>query len=69
MACPDPFESERVELRWLRPDGREATSVQMRYATIEEAMAAVAAVLDALEEVRRAGTGSCVVTGGQEVEP
>ena len=69
MACPDPFEDERVELRWLWPDGREATSVQMRYRTIEEAMAAVAAVLDAFEEVRREGTGSCVDARSQKVEP
>ena len=47
--------TERVKLRWLRPDGREAASVEMQYATADEAMAAVAACLDAFEEVRREG--------------
>ena len=52
----DGHGDERVELRWFRPDGREAMSVEMRYPTIEAATAAVAAVLEAFEEVRRAGT-------------
>ena len=54
MACPDPMDGERVELRWVRPDGTEAVAVVMRYATPEEASDATAGALDAFEEIRRA---------------
>ena len=60
---------ETVELRWTRPDGEEAVAVVMRYATADEATAAVDACLMALEEGRRAGTESRLDAGGQEVEP
>ena len=61
--------TEKVELRWLRPDGTEAVAVTMQYRSAGEASAATAAALDAFEEVRREGTGSCLDAGGQEVEP
>ena len=61
-------EDERVELRWLRPDGIEAVDVVMRYVTLEEATHAVDACLAAFEEVRRAGTGSSVVERDQALE-
>ena len=61
--------AEQVELRWLRPDGKKAMAVVKRYATAEEAVAAVGACLTALKEVRRAGTGSRLDAGHQKVEP
>ena len=59
---------EQVELRWLRPDGREAARVEMHYATADEAMTAVAACLDAFEGVRREGTGSYVAERNSALE-
>ena len=68
MACPNPLDDERVELRWVRPDGTEAVAVVMRYATPEEASEATEGALDAFEEVRRAGTGSRLDAGREKVE-
>jgi len=65
MACPDP---ETVELRWTRPDGEEAVFVVMTYATAEEAMVVVDACLTALEEARRARTGSHAPERNQTLE-
>ena len=48
--------TEKVELRWLRPDGTEAVAVTMQYRSAGEASAATAAALEAFEEVRREGT-------------
>ena len=62
-----PQEDERVELRWLRPDGTEAVDVVMRYVTLEEATHAVDACLTALEEVRRARTRSHVAARNSSV--
>ena len=59
---------ERVELRWLRPDGTEAVVVTMQYRSAGEASAATAAALDAFEEVRREWTGPCLDVGREEVE-
>ena len=50
--------TERVEVRWLRPHGEEAVSVQFTYASAQEASQAVEAVLTALEEIRHARTRS-----------
>ena len=65
VTYPDP---EIVELRWLRPDGGKAMSVEMQYATADEAMAAVAACLDAFEEVRREGARPYVARRNSSVE-
>jgi len=59
---------ETVELRWTRPDGTEAVAVVMTYATAEEATVAVDACLMALEEGRRAGTGSHALVSDSAME-
>mgnify|MGYP001576703112 CR=1 FL=1 len=54
MGCEDVDEgTERVELRWFRPDGEEAVVVVMTYATPDQATEAVDRCLRAFEDVRR----------------
>ena len=60
--------TERIEFRWLRPDGSEAVAVHMVYATPEEATDMVERCLAAMEEVRRAGTGSHAVQRDSTME-